>query len=216
MNRIPTILVLWALGASSAHAVASARLTAGPPPGGVLRAGTTTTLRFTVDEKIDEMEVLLSLAGGRSFTLRVTREMPKGTHEITWRVPNLPTSRARLALRVGNEEEGEVIRDVSEEFTILASDTEPLEDVRPFQGEWRAGEALLEIPYTPPLPTPHLGGSSESIRAVRPAVDFDRASDAALTGAPPDRDPEWMAPARTDRVSAPTAPRFARNLPKRE
>lgn len=216
MNRIWAALGFLALSASSAQALASARLTASPGPGQSLRAGSTTTLQFAVDGKINEMEVLLSLDGGQTFPLRVTRERSAGTLEMTWRVPNLPTKRARLALRVGDKEKGEVIRDVSEEFTILAADTEPLENSRPFRGEWRLGEALEEIPSTAPFDAPGLAGTTESICALRHETDLDRTSPAALTGTPPDGDPEAVEPMRPDRVSTPASPRIPRNLPKRE
>jgi hypothetical protein len=216
MSRIWAALLLAAVGVSSAQAVVSARLTAGPLPGEPLRAGSITTLGFAVDEEIDEMEVLLSLEGGRTFTVRVTREMSRGAHEITWRVPNLPTTRARLALRVGSEEEGEVIRDVSEEFTILAAPTEPLEDVRVFQGEWRAGEALEETPVTAPFDVPGLGEPSESIRALQHRTRFARRNGAAAIGAPPEDDPEMVEPIPPGLASAPASPRVPLNVPRRE
>lgn len=189
---------------------------ASPGPGQPLRAGETTTLRFAVDEEIEEMEVLLSLDGGETFSLRVTRQMSQGTHELRWRVPNLPTLRARLALRVDNEEEGEVIRDVSDEFTILAADTEPLEEVRRFRGEWRAEGALEEIPRAVPFDAPGLRGTADSIRAPRYETEFDRTRDVAPTGAPPDGDPEAVEPVHLDRVSLPASPRIPQNVPKRE
>jgi hypothetical protein len=216
LNRIWAALVLSALGASSAQAVASSRLTARPRPGEALRAGSATTLRFDVDEEIGEMEVLLSLDGGRTFPLRVTREMSEGTHQLNWRVPNLPTTSARLALRVGTEDEGEVIRDVSGEFTILAADTEPLEDVRPFRGEWRAGEALAEMPSAAPFDAPGLGGAGESIRALRHETDFDRTSNAASIGAPRDGHPERVERMPPDSTPAPASPRVPLHVPRRE
>ena len=216
MKRIWAALVLSALGAFSAQALASSRLTASPRPGEALRAGSATTLTFDVDEDVEEMEVLLSLDGGRTFPLRVTREMSEGTHQLNWRVPNLPTTSARLALRVGTEDEGEVIRDVSAEFTILPAGSEPLEDVRPFRGEWRAGEALAEMPFTAPFDAPGLGGASESIRALPHETAFDRTSDAALTGAPPDGNFEKFQQAHRDRVPTPVSTRFRLTVPRRE
>ncbi len=174
------------------------------------------TLRFAADERISEMEVLLSLDGGETFSLRVTREMLRGTREVTWRVPNLPTTRARLALRVRDEKEDEVIRDVSEEFTILPAGTEPLEDLRRFRGEWRAGEALEEIPSTAPMDAPGLTGAGESIRALRHETDFDRTTHAAPTGVPPDDDHGAVEPIHPDRVSTPASPRVPLHLPQRE
>lgn len=173
------------------------------------------TLRFEVDEEIEEMEVLLTLAGGETFPLRVTREMPPGTHEITWRVPNLATTKARLALRVGDQE-GESIRDVSNEFTIAAAGEEPLEDVRPFAGEWRAGEALEELPASAPLDPPGLVGAGDSIRALRHEFEIDRTNDAAPAGAPSDGAFRPAETVRTHRIVPPASRRVPLNVPRRE
>lgn len=162
------------------------------------------------------MEVLLSLDGGRSFPLRVTREMSEGTHKLEWRVPNLPTTRARLALRVGNEEEGELLRDVSAEFTILASGTEPLEAIRPSGAEWRAGEALEEMPFASPFEAPGVMGTRESIRALPHDADLDRTSAASGTDSPAGGDREIVQRAHPAPLPRPASPRLGRNLPKRE
>ena len=207
-----------ALFASAGHALASARLTAVPAPGASVRAGDITTLRFAVVEEagdIDEMEVLLSLDGGKTFSLRVTREMSAGTHELRWRVPNLPTAKARLALRVGGEE-GEVIRDVSGEFTILGAATEPLEEVRPFRGEWRAGEALEEMPSRTPIDPPLFGDTGDSIRALSRETDLDRTTAAASTGAPPDRRPGKFQSTAPDSFVPLVPPRVPLNVPLRQ
>lgn len=204
------------LGVSAARASSLARLTAGPAAGQTVVAGDTTTLRFTVEGDVEEMELLLSLDGGRTFPLRVSREMSEGTHQIDWKAPNLPTRRARLALRAGTEEEGEVIRDVSPEFTILASGNEPLEEIRDFRGELRAGEALREMPLPSPLEAPALAGSGDSIRALPRDLDLDRTSVAAAAAAPPENENDGVRPARPARVSRPAFPRAPRSLPRRE
>ena len=49
----------------------------------------------------DEAELLLSLDGGHSFPLRVSREVFPESGRAVWRVPSLPSSHARLALRTG-------------------------------------------------------------------------------------------------------------------
>jgi len=216
LKRIRTALLLFALLAASAQASALARLAASPAAGESLRAGATTTLRFAVEEEIEEMEVLLSLDGGRSFPIRVTREMAEGTHQLEWRVPNLPTTRARLALRVGSERDGEVIRAVSAEFSILASGTEPLEEIRMFCGEWRAGEALEEIPSPSPFEAAGLGASGESIRAERPETDLDRPTAAAAPEAPAGGGPYSVELSRTSPPPRSVSSRTPRNLPRRE
>ena len=216
MTRARTALFLWALAVSPALAAAPARLATSLRPGEALRAGETTTLRLGADQGVEEMEILLSLDGGRSFSLRVTREMPPGTREVTWRVPNLPTTRARLALRARDAEEGEVIRSISDEFTILPGEAEPLEVLRAFRGEWRAGDALDEIPSSAPLDAPGLGGATESLRAVHHETDLERTDHAALGGAPPGGGAAPAEPVRLDPPSAPDPARIPLDVPRRE
>jgi len=218
VKRTFAAFLLLAIAAPAARVLASARLTSVPAPGSSVRAGETTTLRFEVageDANVDEMEVLLSLDGGKTFSLRVTKEMSAGTHELRWRVPNLPTAAARIALRVGGED-GETIRDVSGEFSILGDATEPLEEVRPFRGEWRAGEALEEMPSRAPVEAPLFGGTGDSIRAVRPETDLDRTTVAARGGAPPARRPEKLQPISRARLPASAPTPLLLNVPLRQ
>jgi hypothetical protein len=223
LNRIRTTLLLGALGvACSAPAGAStqtqalaAHWVAAPGAGQSLAAGASITLRFTAEQDVDEMEILLSLDGGRTFPLRVSREMPERSRELLWRVPNFPTTQARLALRTGDAN-GETIRDVSPEFTILASPAEPLEEVRRFGGEWRAGDACDEVSLNDPFDTAALAGAAGSVRALVPGSVFMRSADAGPTGEPPDGEPESIEPIRTDLVSPPPTLRVPRHVPRRE
>jgi hypothetical protein len=226
VTRIRTLLLLC-LGALAAPAglLAEARFTAPPVPGGTLRAGETVTLRFAVRDDagadrhrhpLEETEILLSLDGGRSFPLRLTRERSAGTYSLAWRVPNLPTTRARLALRVGSEEEGEVVRDVSEEFAILADEGQPLEEVRPFRREWRTGEALDEVPGEDPSYVSDVRSTGETVRAIPPDKEVSRLSNAAPTGAPPDGQPEKVQAAPPTSLPPPPVPRRPLDLPRRE
>ena len=216
MARFRLILLLWGLGATAALASTPARLATNILAGETLRAGDLATLRLASDEGTEEMEVLLSLDGGRSFQLRVTREMPHGAREVTWRVPNLPTTRARLALRARGEDGEEVIRSISDEFTIAGGRTEPLEVVRQFGGEWRAGDALGEIPSSAPIDAPGLGGIPESIQAVRHDTDFGRNDHAAVSGAPPDGDSVPVETIRAGPSQPAVSPRLPLNAPRRE
>jgi hypothetical protein len=79
-------------------------------PPGVIRAGESVSLRLGAAPRgVDECEVLLSLDDGRTFPVRVTRELEAGERELRWRVPNLPTLAARLRVRYrleGREVEG--------------------------------------------------------------------------------------------------------------
>jgi hypothetical protein len=97
---------------------------------------------------VHEMELVLSLDGGRTFPIRLTRDLAPETRAILWRVPSFPTRAARIALRVGEGQEpgderlelvGELFEIVGEadEAGVFAS--EPVHRVR---GEWRTEAAL--------------------------------------------------------------------------
>jgi hypothetical protein len=63
------------------------------------------------------MELLLSLDGGRHFTVRVTPDLEADRGSYAWRVPPLPSGDARLAVRV-NLDGREVLGGVSARFRI--------------------------------------------------------------------------------------------------
>jgi hypothetical protein len=70
---------------------------------------------------LDEAEVVLSLDGGMTYPIRVSRELDPCEATVLWRVPALASDSARLALRVGEgmEDSSEAIAVVSPPFRIL-------------------------------------------------------------------------------------------------
>ena len=132
-------------------------------PGAIVRVSW--TLGASARREFDEMELVLSLDGGRSFTLRVTREVSPAEDAVLWRVPRLPSKHARIALRAGRGEkkESETIRTVSAEFTILADADDPLEQLCRVHGEWRTREAAGSAKD---LPEGNLSGSPDEMRAA--------------------------------------------------
>ena len=50
-----------------------------------------------------EIELWLSLDGGRTYTIRITPSMDPNTRFFYWRVPNTPTNSALLDIRFGGE-----------------------------------------------------------------------------------------------------------------
>jgi hypothetical protein len=119
-----------------------------PAAGAVLPAGAFEAPAWSLAARqargFDEMELVLSLDGGRTFPVRVTRDLDPATRWLAWRVPALPTAHARLALRAGDDGEpgAEEVLLVSEEFAIEADSAEPLEPIASVRGEWRTREAL--------------------------------------------------------------------------
>ena len=195
-----------------------------PRAGEALESGDKVRLAWNLPDaqtqEFDEMEIVLSLDGGRTFPVRVTRDLIPGTRSMLFRVPALPSTRARLALRAGDggEHDAESILLVSDEFAIVARDSPPLEPTASVRGEWRTREAF-DSGQTQPPPDPRtLGAGGPSLRFVGEALDAAAPRprppaegsaprcagtfDSAVTaGVPPPR-PEWS--------------RAPREIPRRE
>lgn len=68
-------------------------------------AGQELVLRWSdLPETVEEVEILLSLDGGRSFPVRVSSELDARSGEHRWRVPPVPTADAVLRLRMGTRD----------------------------------------------------------------------------------------------------------------
>jgi hypothetical protein len=165
-----------------------------PPGGGRFEPGSIVRVSWTfggpAEKDFDEMELVLSLDGGQTFPLRLTRDVPTNSESLLWRVPRLPSTYARLALRTGSGErkETETIRIVGGEFTILAETRDPLEDLRRVRGEWRTREASGGMND---LPEPRLSEGPEKVQAgfvpegaAEPTVSSTPASDRGRRDSP--------------------------------
>jgi hypothetical protein len=156
MRRFRTVLLGFLV---AAPVVASAALTT-PGAGEHLRPGSWVTARRGeehVPPQGDEMELLLSLDGGRTYTIRITPENGIGEGSLSFRVPNLPTREARLALRAGEDGRDEQVVAESAVFLIEPSSTAPLEELERFEGELGTREARAGRPGDS-LPGTRVGG----------------------------------------------------------
>jgi len=165
-------------------------------------AGRTITIELarSAPRDVEEMEILLSLDDGRTFPVRVTREIAAGEHEIRWKVPALASAAARLRVRFG-EAGRETWGPPSEPFTIV-TDGEPADlhlfhengwweglDPAPADGgagEFAAGGATLAVARAlPPFAVP---STSSGISSRAPARLLEvLASSAPETPGDPDR-----------------------------
>lgn len=111
-----------------------------PDAAGALRPGDVVELRWHgVPPVAAEMELLLSLDGGRTFPLRVTPDLDAERGWFAWRVPPLPSADARLALRM-NLGGREVLAATSAPFRIAAGSTAAPWTVRSRDGDlWLGG-----------------------------------------------------------------------------
>jgi len=92
-----------------------------PAAGTTLAAGDEIEVRWSgAPGEAAEMELLLSLDGGQSFPVRLTRDLPGDATTYLWRVPGLPAEAAQLALRV-NAGGREIVVGRSAPFGIAAA-----------------------------------------------------------------------------------------------
>jgi len=153
---------------------------AAPGSGEHLEAGSLVEVTWSLKglaPQDEEMELLLSLDGGTTFPIRVTADLDPATRRILWRVPSLPSDRARLAIRSGAEGEPdkETIRLVGPAFSILTTGTVPLEELFAIRSEWRTREALGSA----------AAPSRESRRFGSPDEVFSASPDGIAAQAPP-------------------------------
>jgi hypothetical protein len=142
-----------------------------------------------------EVELVLSLDGGRTFPVRLTRDLSPDTNAVLWRVPALPTRAARVALRVGEDEEpaDETIELVGGVFEIAEETALAPEAIHRVGGEWRT-EAALDGAVPPNAPDDLEPGIPDAIRALR---DRDDALDSR----------------RAERIADPASPSIGRARP---
>lgn len=119
-----------------------------PAGGRVLRAGEWAEVAWTaLPPEVEEFELLLSLDDGASFAIRLTPQLDPGIGGYRWLVPNFPSRRARMRLRVGIDHH-EIERPAGEPFEIVGEITRPLAGLRWVDGEWWS--TTITYP-TPPL-----------------------------------------------------------------
>lgn len=122
----------------------------GPAPAGALQPGARVEVSWPAAADLhgfDEMELVLSVDGGRTFPVRVTGRIAPAGRRFPWTVPALPAARARLALRAGTaeEDEDETIVGVSEPFSIAPSEG-TFEELFRVGDEGRTRAALEDLP----------------------------------------------------------------------
>ena len=153
---------------------------------------------------VDEIEILLSLDGGRTFPVRVSRELDPNENELRWRVPHVETGEAVLRLRMGTDDReidgpsshvfrisgsiGDSLRGDPDELVFhegyLWTGLEPIHD--PLQSGLTPPEARIEAQDCSPSNAPRDHGmlAIPSARAVSRVIVQDRASKASVRDLP--------------------------------
>jgi len=122
-----------------------------PANGEVLASGVTHEARWLSvcpsSRDADEMEVLLSIDGGRTFPIRLTAELPLCASSFRWKVPAVSSDQARLAVRMGRDghAESEEIVFVSPPFRITTFAAGEDSELVGGPSEWWTEQALREI-----------------------------------------------------------------------
>jgi hypothetical protein len=185
-------------------------------------AGAVAEARWTVPcaeaRGTDEIELVLSLDGGLTFPIRISPEMSRCASGYRWRVPALPTTHARLALRMGSKgrSETERLELVSEEFAILSDSSAPPEELFRGTTEWWTRQALTELSAEDAL-SGSIQGDSDRL------IGRDAVPDASEPSAPSSFVPQPLARrlpqcpvAASSRASRFAEPNFAAPIPQRE
>jgi hypothetical protein len=157
----------------------------------ILEPGSTVLVAWPRDPArvgFDEMELVLSVDGGRTFPVRVTRRIAPADVAYPWSVPSLPAAHARLALRAGLVEEGEAeaIVAISPDFAIAPLWGRGAEELFRVGDEERTRDALEDAP--PPRPDSALDG----------VPSFAAVADPPLATGPEPSPGSQLAPVRSD------------------
>ncbi|MEO8191569.1 MAG: hypothetical protein ABI682_14615 [Acidobacteriota bacterium] len=138
--------------------------------GAALDAGGVVEVRWSgLPDSAGEVELLLSLDGGRTYSLRLTDELdPKGG-SFSWEVPGLDSNRARLAIRIGIDG-AEVIAAATAPFTISRDPSTARARLRWRSGEiWTASDGEADVPEREP--GLGLSAAPESMTALDDSAD---------------------------------------------
>jgi hypothetical protein len=128
-----------------ACSAASARANGSPIPtprliaSGSVHAGQVLDIRWnTVPADVDEIELVLSVDGGRHYPIRISAELSGHENSFQWRVPNLGVREARLRLRAHHHGR-EIESGPGNEFAIIADPTRAAELGLVHEGGWWDG-----------------------------------------------------------------------------
>ncbi len=183
-----------------------------PDAGPAVVAGQRVTVAWEgVPADVDELELLLSVDGGKRYPIRLTRSLDPASGSVAWTVPSFATSDARLRLRFGREgreEEGEP----SAPFGIFVPPASPPSRLELRECEWWvAGEGVPVPSGIRPVEDACSANEVESLAADAPENETPDHATRSLVAA----DPALDAPAILLAASRPTfAPEPA--APKRE
>lgn len=202
---LAAILLALAFPAARAHAASDSW--AQLPVPATVTAGETLVLELgAAPAGVEEMEILLSLDDGRTFPVRVTREIGPGEREVRWKVPALATGSARLRVRFGAHEGGgreyETWGPASAPFAIVTRGGESDLHVFHENGWWEGLEPAPASPcgdldasaprFEAAAPMPPLAPSPSSATIARAPARLVAIADRAVPAPPARTDPSTI------------------------
>ena len=170
MRRIPSgrlLLVASVLAAVwGRSAPAATQLSLSAPTLSAGREAEASVAKGTLPEEAEEVELVLSLDGGRTYPVRLTPALsPRDT--LRFSVPAIPAARAWIALRYGTAGEDEILAALSGPIE-LRLDSLALERLVSSGGElWTHAAACVGAP----LPSPALQESAVSPEGADDELD---------------------------------------------
>ncbi|MFN7987182.1 MAG: hypothetical protein U0529_06895 [Thermoanaerobaculia bacterium] len=142
--RGAALLALLVLAAPAPAARPAVRIV---DAGAALSAGQSVVVAWEgLPPDVDEVELLLSVDGGRRFPLRLTGSLDADEGSLTWVVPALSVASARVRLRFGRAGCDEEESDPSAPFEILAPPSSPSARFERREGEWWVVDASGPVP----------------------------------------------------------------------
>ena len=190
-----------------------------PEAGARLVGGTVVDIAWTRSADtapVQEMELVLSMDGGQTFPVRVTRALESRSTGVAWRVPNLLSVEVRLALRAGVEGREQILF-LSPDFTIRADPTARLDSLVALEGELWTREAL-DGRQVYQLSADNLGNARERVSSGIPADASLDDPDSHLFFVPTPPSTALHGSVSVGSVASDAPPEFAVrvSLPKRE
>lgn len=140
------------------------------PGGCVVGPGRTIELTWSSDTSVRELEILMSIDGGRHYAVQISPSLDPSCGRFTWRVPRVPA--AHVCLRVRFNRDG---REIEGSPVALTTASDP-RDVLPLALPSRTGGA--------PEPRP-AGGSTRAEASTMDTVDDKDALDTPVAHAHP-------------------------------
>jgi hypothetical protein len=142
--RGASLLALLVLAAPASAARPAVRIVGA---GAALSAGQGVVVAWEgLPPDVDEVELLLSVDGGRRFPLRLTRSLDPAPGSFTWVVPALSTASARVRLRLGRAGCDEEESEPSDPFEIFVPPSSPSARFERREGEWWVVDASGPVP----------------------------------------------------------------------